>query len=140
MQHKTRQQRGCNKGQNCKFFHPVMYLNSLRKNECYNENCHFKHVKGTVRTQTKTSDNEKPPRNSTKFQDTNTPNQHFIQLIQTLRSEMDTKINTISMQIQQMITFQNAQNLHQTPQNNVPQHRHLNLNQAHQPMNQIKSF
>ena len=47
--HGTRQPRGCNKGQKCKFFHPKMCLNSLRKGECFNEECKFNHVKGTKR-------------------------------------------------------------------------------------------
>ena len=47
--HGTRQPRGCNKGQKCKFFHPRMCLNSLRKGECFSEDCKFNHVKGTKR-------------------------------------------------------------------------------------------
>ena len=97
IKHGIRQPGGCNKGRECAFFHPVMCLNSLRKNKCFDDHCHLKHVRGTIRNHT---DKEKPAQHPTESQITSTPNQHFLDLIQTLRSEMDTKINAISMHIQ----------------------------------------
>ena len=138
IEHGTRQPRGCNKGRDCNFFHPVMCLNSLRKNECFDEDCNRRHVKGTKRNQTKPSESEKPPQHTTESQFNNTPNQHFIELIQTLRSDMDTKINAISMHLQQLISYQNRQNLQPLSQNNTPQHRAFAFNQfPHQPQNQM---
>ena len=48
-QHGTKQPRGCKQGKKCKDFHPKMCFNSLRKGECFKEQCHFNHIKGTKR-------------------------------------------------------------------------------------------
>jgi len=46
--HGTRQPRGCNRGKKCKFLHPLMCIDSLRRGECLNQRCGFRHV-GTKR-------------------------------------------------------------------------------------------
>ena len=48
-QHGTRQPRGCNLGKSCSKFHPRMCLNSLRAGKCLEQQCRFRHIKGTVR-------------------------------------------------------------------------------------------
>ena len=48
-QHGTKQPRGCKQGKKCKDFHPKMCFDSLRKGECFKEQCHFNHIKGTKR-------------------------------------------------------------------------------------------
>ena len=42
---------GCNKGNDCTFYHPKLCNNSLKDSACYNENCTFVHTKGTKRRQ-----------------------------------------------------------------------------------------
>ena len=45
----SRQPRGCNLGKRCKYFHPTMCMDSLRREECLNPRCSFRHVIGTKR-------------------------------------------------------------------------------------------
>ena len=45
----TKRQSGCQKGDNCKFFHPKLCRNSTKSLSCYNENCTFVHLKFTKR-------------------------------------------------------------------------------------------
>lgn len=47
MEHGNKGPRGCQG--NCKSFHPRMCFQSLKKGECFNEQCNFVHVKGTKR-------------------------------------------------------------------------------------------
>lgn len=48
-QHGSRQPRGCNLGKACNDYHPKMCISSLRKGECFSQDCRFSHVKGTKR-------------------------------------------------------------------------------------------
>ena len=96
-QHGTRQPHGCNKGKNCQYFHPTMYLNSLLKSECFNERCKLLHIKGTAR-KPKINTNlentntflhhEKAIQQTNEMQQQNTPNQNFLELIKTMQSNM----------------------------------------------------
>lgn len=119
--HGTRQPRGCNKGKKCEYFHPTMCINSLRKSECFDEQCHFYHIKGTVRHRDSRKFQERivadktPEAQPTKLQQNNTPNQNFLEMIQLLRSDMDTKISTITTQIQQLLSM-HKQHIPQKPQ------------------------
>ena len=54
----TRQPRGCNQGNRCKFFHPTMCMNSLRKSECLNQRCSFRHTQRTRRNPPNTTMNQ----------------------------------------------------------------------------------
>ena len=40
---------GCDKGKNCKFFHPILCKHSLRQKQCLNQDCTFTHLKFTRR-------------------------------------------------------------------------------------------
>ena len=42
---------GCSKGENCKYYHPVLCKFSLRNRICTNKECTFVHLKGTKREQ-----------------------------------------------------------------------------------------
>ena len=52
----TRRSGGCNRGDNCRFFHPSMCHSSLRDRTCLRDNCKFMHVKGTRRDETYSPD------------------------------------------------------------------------------------
>ena len=49
MNHGTRANKGCNKGNKCKDFHPKMCPLSISKSECFDASCTLCHVKGTKR-------------------------------------------------------------------------------------------
>ena len=40
---------GCNKGRKCPLLHPILCRNALKTLQCYDQNCTFAHLKGTVR-------------------------------------------------------------------------------------------
>ncbi|CAI9731129.1 fission process 1 [Octopus vulgaris] len=48
----TDRKKGCQNGRECELLHPKMCRNSLRKKECFGENCKFMHRKGTIRIKT----------------------------------------------------------------------------------------
>ena len=48
----TRQPRGCNLAKACSRFHPRMCINSLRSSKCLDQQCRFRHTKGTARHET----------------------------------------------------------------------------------------
>ena len=101
MKNGTRQPSGCNLGKNCQDFHPKMCLNSLRKGECFNEHCKFNHIKGTKRKspeQTVQSHDLNQPPHPNK----NTSNDHFLQAIKLMESDMNYKISMLAAQIQQL--------------------------------------
>ena len=142
IQHGTRQPRGCNKGNSCKFFHPQMCMNSLRKQECFDQHCRFNHIKGTKRVQQTSENGSKhniqpptshqqppppPPRDTTHHQHNNTPNQNFLELVQLLKSDIDMKIQALSAQLQQMMFHQ--QNQHNKVQ---PNHHQIRMMNPHQ--------
>ena len=111
-QHGSRQPRGCNLGKACPYYHPKMCIDSLRKSECFNEHCRFNHVKGTARKPVVNQNKTSPPQKSSEIQQNNTPNQNFLQLIQVLKSDMDTQIKSLTAQIQQMMSIQQMQRQH----------------------------
>ena len=43
------QGRGCSDSNQCKFFHPKLCHSSLKDRTCFNENCKYMHIKGTIR-------------------------------------------------------------------------------------------
>ena len=43
------QGRGCSNSNQCKFFHPKLCHSSLKDRTCFNENCKYMHIKGTIR-------------------------------------------------------------------------------------------
>ena len=45
--------RGCTKGSECSYYHPILCRNSLRYRKCTNPQCTFSHLKGTKRYNTK---------------------------------------------------------------------------------------
>ena len=47
--HGTRQPRGCKLGARCKYFHPTMCLSSLKRGQCFHDQCNYRHVEGTQR-------------------------------------------------------------------------------------------
>ena len=49
LSHGRKGRKGCDKGDDCNDFHPKMCYSSLRKHECYNNQCRYFHVKGTKR-------------------------------------------------------------------------------------------
>lgn len=149
MAHGTRQPRGCNKGRKCKDFHPLMCMNSLRKGQCFDEHCGLYHVKKTVRVQKpdQRSDqtrnkNVQPPllnklqvntpvRQQTESQQSNTPNQNFLELIQILKSDMEMKIQMLSSQLGRMMQNVQYQQQQITQQNNHAPHQQAYLPNPH---------
>ena len=149
IQHGTRQPRGCNKGNSCQFLHPQMCMNSLRKQECFDQQCRFNHIKGTKRVQQTfgvgdgTSKQNiqpppshqqpppPPPHDTTQHQHNNTPNQNFLELVQLMKSDIDMKIHALSVQLQQMIFH------HQKQQNHVQPNYHQMgmMDPHHNPQN-----
>ena len=49
LEHGNRGPRGCTAGRSCDKFHPIMCQSSLRKRECFNEDCKLVHISGTKR-------------------------------------------------------------------------------------------
>ncbi len=41
--------KGCPRGLNCFYFHPMLCMSSVRHRKCFNENCTYVHLKGTFR-------------------------------------------------------------------------------------------
>ena len=115
MQHGTRQPNGCKLGKKCKQFHPLMCIDSLKKSECFNEQCTFNHIKGTRRQPKLIKNNqhsnsspaaspnpplrpaeEKPPENDNQAD-------HFLEVVRLLKAEiitsMNNQISTLAAQI-----------------------------------------
>ena len=57
--HGSRGPHGCTKGEDCSFFHPTLCRFSLKKKECFDENCKYQHLKGTQRKPTHRPQNER---------------------------------------------------------------------------------
>lgn len=55
LQFGTRGPRGCTAGTRCEKFHPIMCQSSLRKLECYNQECKLVHISRTRRTRPRDS-------------------------------------------------------------------------------------
>ena len=111
VQHGTRQPRGCNLGSSCKDYHPKMCISSLRKGECFSENCRFNHIKGTKRLPTTVKNNVTARENTpNKSDSTKSGMDDFLEMIRLMKAEIlltiDHKITSITTQ---MNTFQNQQ-------------------------------
>ena len=55
LNHGTKQPNGCNKSKSCPDFHPKMCPTSITKRQCFANDCHLIHVKGTNRNPSKES-------------------------------------------------------------------------------------
>ena len=58
IKHGFKGKQGCNRGKNCKYFHPSYCKSSLRTRACYNYNCKYPHLKGTKREATESRKTE----------------------------------------------------------------------------------
>ena len=109
--HGTRQPRGCNLGSSCKDYHPKMCMSSLRKGECFSENCRFNHIKGTKRFPP-TVKNKVPVRGNkpNESESTKPCSNDFLEMIRLMKAEIlqtiDHKITSMTTQTN---TFQNQQ-------------------------------
>ena len=56
LQHGDRGPRGCSAGSRCDKFHPLMCRSSLRKRECFNQECKLVHTVGTKRFKPRNQD------------------------------------------------------------------------------------
>ena len=56
LQHGDRGPRGCSAGSRCDKFHPLMCRSSLRKRECFNQDCKLVHIVGTKRIKPRNHD------------------------------------------------------------------------------------
>ena len=54
-------QQGCNLGSKCEFLHPIICRSSWNWRECYNDNCGYSHLKGTIRSRPQTQRYIPPP-------------------------------------------------------------------------------
>ena len=139
-QHGSRQPRGCNRGKKCKFLHPVMCIYSMRKGECMNSRCSFRHILGTKRPPpngTNDTNEKKDSREPAttdnaihRTTDTNADNNnnaspdHFLAMIRLVKAEfikeMDAKLEKMSSQMQQSVLRSTSQHpqlmLSQDPQ------------------------
>ena len=124
IEHGTRQPNGCTLGIKCKQFHPLMCLDSMRKSECFDENCSFHHIKGTRRQPTLVKNNHQEclsphptsqksrvtgPQTQNPSMDTTTPEKenqtgHFLEVIRLMKAEilsqMNHQIASLTAQIQ----------------------------------------
>ena len=55
---------GCNKGNNCTYYHPTICKFSHQSRLCTNENCTFVHLKGTKRKEPDAPPDSRPPKSS----------------------------------------------------------------------------
>ena len=96
-------------------FHPLMRLDSLRKAECYDENCTYHHIKGTKRqpalvknTQQSCQKSSQPekekPTTDIISQENENQTGHFLEVIRLMKaeilSEMNQQIASLTAQIQ----------------------------------------
>ena len=98
-------------GSSCKDYHPKMCMSSLRKGECFSENCRFNHIKGTKRLPTTVKNNVPVRGNKPNESESTKPGSNdFLEMIRLMKAEIlqtiDHKITSITTQ---MNTFQNQQ-------------------------------
>lgn len=125
---------GCNKEQNCDYFHVKMCWSSLNQRVCARQDCRFHHIKGTKRAEDNHSNHEHEVRRSTENTNpaVNHPNQHsrnpnawntpsenpFLEITKKLSAqmeEMQQQQNFILSKLQMTSTQQT-----QPPQQHVP--------------------
>ena len=153
-QHGTRQPRGCKRGKKCHFFHPTMCIHSLRKGECKNQRCSYRHVQGTRRPLPNTSSNDNNMRTSAvtdkiantgvikhpaeemskNNQNDNKQQNHFLEIIRLLKAEFLTELQEMNakiVDIKSQIEIKHPQKLETEP--NLPTLPVQTL--FHQPIN-----
>ena len=54
--------KGCKKGKNCQYFHPILCKFSVKDRRCPNDLCTFPHLVGTKRGASSKNDQQKRPR------------------------------------------------------------------------------
>ena len=150
LQHGTRNPRGCNLGKACQHFHPQMCMSSLRKGECFNQTCKFRHVKGTKRIQ-----NKYTPRANNTEQGNNlvTPNPtttnqqpHFLEVIRLLKAEImssiDSKLAAVLSQMQPnqttLLHSPKPPLIHHPQQYHIPNYQQVQHQQTPQPLPMIQ--
>jgi hypothetical protein len=105
--------KGCKKGKDCKYFHPILCKFSVRNKTCFEPECSYPHLKGTQRDPKKQRTNSQqranstqPPLNRTdkpKFvekTDPPTSENHFLEL-KKMVIQMTTKIQAMETRIDQ---------------------------------------
>ena len=88
MKHGTQKSRGCTKGKKCSDWHPNMCLSSLRKGECYDDKCKFRHVKGTKRKKVEKSPLDNNDKGRNRISKSESSNVDFLDLIKLLKKEL----------------------------------------------------
>ena len=134
-QHGSRQPKGCNRGKKCKYLHPVMCIYSMRKGECMNSRCSFRHILGTKRPPpnatinndskgARITENESRPnidiKENNNNNNTNALPDHFLAMIRLVKAEflkeMDAKLEKMSSQMNQNLLSSTPQH----PQSILP--------------------
>ena len=49
----SKSNKGCNKGSTCQYFHPILCKFSVRSKKCFNKDCTYPHLPGTIREEGK---------------------------------------------------------------------------------------
>ena len=120
LKHGKRSPNGCTKGQKCEYYHPRMCSTSITKGECYNNDCKFVHVKNTKRKKESKSSEGDPkenPKENKKKKDeskkdappgkTINDEEHFLELIQNVKTEMMDVIETKFTSLLKILAPQN---------------------------------
>ena len=97
-------------GKKCKDFHPKMCFGSIKKGECFSENCRFAHIKGTKRQPSSIKNNL-----LTKNEETQkyTAPDHFLEVVRLLREEI---LDTLNQKVDSMQNqLQHLQQIYQSP-------------------------
>ena len=105
-------------GKKCKDFHPKMCFDSIKKGECFSENCRFAHIKGTKRQPSSIKNNVTHHNNLlTKNEKTQkyTAPDHFLEVVRLLREEI---LDTLNQKVDSM--HNQLQHLQQTYQSPLP--------------------
>ena len=64
MKNGAKGKRGCHKGQDCEYLHPILCKYSVKKKECFNKDCTYPHLVGTSRKPVDRSAERDAPRKS----------------------------------------------------------------------------
>ena len=110
MNYGKHKQHGCNKGQNCDYFHPKMCWESLNSQTCSREKCKFNHIKGTLRKNPDQAQLESKPERRTsnnppKTSEQNPENESFLEIAKKLSQQVT------QIQLQQHAMLSRFQNL-----------------------------
>lgn len=125
MKHGNRTPNGCTLGRECEYFHPKMCQSSLRKKECFNDDCKLKHITGTKR---RPSPSSQDPGTSTNTSPSSTSDGNaFLEALQAMQADimraMDQRFAALQVvhpmamgQMQPQMATTQAPRLHQTAQ------------------------